>query len=373
MSQKCRMMDDECRMKEQTPRARGAFCILRSALCILLLLLLARAGLAYSLEQEIKLGQDVSREAEKEMPLSKNEKWQQDVTELGKRFLPYVNRKEIPYHFRVIAPKDEHEINAFAIPGGHIYFTERMWRIMTPDERAGVMAHEIVHCDRRHGIDMMLKSQQRALWLLPLIIATGGGALAEVAMLGNMAISQRYSRKMEREADEEGIKLLKAAGFDPAGQVRAMKKLLSIENDQNRYEISALFASHPDTQRRIDYLSSAALALGSSPGSLELEAVDDPSRLGNVTSKVKETNAVNARTMTRLQRGQVVQIKKLLWDDEASALVPRTIATATVLTPGTLPILLLNVEKGVTFGDVMPGDGVYPSLAESGEPGINAE
>ncbi len=361
-------------MGSQNPKSRntgraGSFCILHSAFPILLVvLLLAQAGAAwaYSLEREIRLGEEVSKEAEQEMPLSKNEKWQQDIAEMGKQFLPHITRKQIPYHFKIVAPKDENEINAFALPGGYVYFTERMWRIMTRDERAAVMAHEIIHSDHRHGIDMMLKSQQRALWVLPLIIATGGSvAVAQAAMWGNVIVTQRYSRKMEREADEDGIKLLKAAGFNPAGAVTSMKKLLYIESDQNRYEISAIFADHPETKNRIDYLVSGALALGAKKEDLELKAVDDPSRLGNITSKIQDVNVVNAKMLAPVNRGETVLIKKMLWDDDAQALRPRTVATATALTPGMLPMLVLKQNDNMSFGDVMPGDGVYPEEPSS--------
>lgn len=328
---------------------------------VVLLALCAAPVLCFSLQDEIKLGEKVSKQVEEEMPLCNNEKWQKDIADLGQHFTPLVKRAQIPYHFRIVTPKDADEVNAFALPGGYIYFTERMWRIMTPDERAAVMAHEVTHCDRRHGVDQMLKSQQRALWLLPVIIASGGGALAQAAIWGNALVTQRYSRKAEREADEEGIKLLKAAGFDPAGSVTSMKKLLAMESATNRYEISAVFASHPDTLKRVEYLSEAALALGAAKEGLELRAVDDPSRLGNITSRVQDSNVVNAKTLTPLHRGQTVHIRKMLWDDDTNALAPKTIAVATVLTPGMLPMLVLEKRENMSLGDVMPGDGVYPA------------
>ncbi|NLN76165.1 MAG: hypothetical protein GX139_07620 [Armatimonadetes bacterium] len=61
-----------------------------------------------------------------------------------------------------------------------------------------------------------------------------------------------------------------------------MKKLLSIENDQNRYEVSAIFSGHPETQKRIDYLTQAAIELRAEESMLDLPMVDDPSSLGNV-------------------------------------------------------------------------------------------
>lgn len=315
------------------------------------------AAFGFSIREEVKLGADAAKEVEKEMPPSKNAQWQADIAAMGQRFMPYLTRKDFPYSFKVVQAKDD--INAFALPGGFVFFTERMWRIMTPDERAAVMAHEITHCDKRHGVDQMLKSQQRALWMLPLIIASGGAA-AELVLLGNMAISQRYSQKMERQADELGVELLAKAGFDPAGSVTSMKKLLYMESDSNHYEVSAIFATHPETLKRVAYLTQAALKLGTKPQGLELKAIDDPNRLGNITAARVDTSIVTASTTTALERGVKVLVKKMLWDDDAHALRPKTIMTAIVLTPGKLPLLVLQKNDDHGFAEVTAGDGVYP-------------
>ncbi len=321
--------------------------------------------LAFSINKEIKLGKEAAAKLEKEKPLSTNETWQRDIAELGAKFLPYIKRKEIPYEFKIINAKDE--INAFTIPGGRIYFTERMWRIMTPDERAAIMAHEIIHSDQRHGIDSMIKAQQRAVWTLPMIILGGGGAATQAAFWGNLMITQRYSRKMEREADEMGIQLLVRSGFNPAGAVTAMKKLLSIESDENHYEISAVFASHPDTIKRIQYLSKAALDLGANEADLELKAVDDPQRLGNIIKKTHEIGIILGNTSRPLRYGEEVEIKKMLWDDESKALMPKVVAKAKVLAPGKSPMLRFNTNNQYQFGDIMIGDGIYPANNDNDE------
>ena len=337
-------------------------------ICIIMVVLGAFPSicLAVTVAQEIKIGEDASKIILKEMPLSENKKYQEDISALGIKLTPFVSRPEIPYHFAVVKdPKDT--INAFALPGGRVFFTEHMWKILTPDERAAVLAHEIVHCDLRHGIDANIKQQQRMLWSLPLI-ALGGAAGADAWVWGNIIVSARYSRKMERQADEHGIRLTAKAGFDPAGSVTSMKKLLSIEKDQNGYEISSIFADHPDTQKRIDYLTQEALALGADRTALDLPSVEDPSRLGNITKKVPDMAVLYARVTKPLTHGEKVIIKKMLWDEETQALGPKTVAEATVLTPGKLPVLVLVDNKDYTTWDVMVGDGVYyaeePAQAE---------
>ena len=330
--------------------------LLGIAFVVVLTLSIVSQAVAYSIAKEMALGKEVAAEVAKEMPPSKNEKWQKDIQNMGQRFLPYLKRKEISYTFQVVEAKDT--LNAFAVPGGYVYFTERMWQILTPDERAAVMAHEITHCDQRHAIDSMIKAQQRMLWTLPLIVL-GPGWFNAVGM-GNTIVSQRYSRKNEREADELGIQLLKNAGFNPAGSVTSMKKLLHIESSVNRYEVSEIFASHPDTLKRVEYLTDMAEKLGAKPEELELRAVDDPSRIGNVTDVLNGINGVHAKAFKPLAYGDKVAIKKQLWNDETQSLAPRLIAYATVLTPGILPTLLVEPAPGFYAVDVMEGDGIYP-------------
>lgn len=329
------------------------------------------AGWAFSINDEIKLGKEASKEVEKEMPPVRNEAWQRDINAMGQRFMPYIKRKQIPYSFKVVDAKDE--INAFALPGGFVYFTARMWNLMTPDERAGIMAHEITHCDQRHGVNQMLKSEQRMLWMLPILIATAGSAspVAMVASVGNMAITQRYSRDMEKEADQMGMDLLVKSGFSPGGLVTSMKKLLNLESNSNRYEVSEIFASHPDTMKRIAYLTAAAISNGAKPEDLELKKVDDPSRLGNITNTGVASNVVFAQVKVPLEREQMVTIKKMLWDDDAGALRPRRICKAVVIAPGKFPILSLRTDRDQNTAEIMPGDGVYPDEPDLAPPSID--
>lgn len=321
------------------------------------LLALASPCMAVSLSEELKIGEQTAKQVVKEMPLLKDQKQQDAIAALGRKLVPFVKRKEIPYHFAIVTDK-QNSINAFALPGGHVFFTERMWKILTHQERAAILAHEITHCDLRHGINESIRQQQRMLWTLPLIVL-GGGVGAEAWMFGNMAVNARYSRINEREADEQGVQLMIKSGFGPTGAVTAMKKLLSIQNDTNRYEVSSLFASHPDTQKRVDYLSQQALSLGAHPSDLELPADEDPSRLGNIIRKVPDLSVLYVRSALPLEFGQKVIIKKMLWDEDKMALEPLVIAEATVLTPGRLPTLVLANYKDYSFSDVMVGDGVY--------------
>ena len=133
------------------------------------------------------------------------------------------------------------------------------------------------------------------------------------------------------------MQLLRRSGFSPAGAVTSMKKLLSIENDTNRYEVSSLFADHPDTRKRVDYMTQQAVAMGAKPADLELLADDDPSRLGNITKKVPDLSVLYARSSVPLAFGQKVVIKKMLWDEDKQALDPKVIAQCNGSDPRQVP------------------------------------
>lgn len=124
-----------------------------------------------------------------------------------------------PYAFRVHVV-DDPVVNAFAVPGGGmVLFRGLVEAARTPEELAGVLAHEMSHVVHRHGTRALI----RELSLRALVaIVTGNVAGLEQALgtagqLGGL----RYRRSDELEADRAAVALLAAAQIDPAGMVRA--------------------------------------------------------------------------------------------------------------------------------------------------------
>lgn len=123
-------------------------------------------------------------------------------------------------------------LNAFAVPGGHITFhTGLILAAEDEDELAAVMAHEIAHIAQRHLPRMVAKMEASRLPAAAAILASivvGGQAglagltVANAALLSNQLA---FTREFEREADAIGIRLLAAAGFDPAAMAGFFGKL----------------------------------------------------------------------------------------------------------------------------------------------------
>jgi predicted Zn-dependent protease len=130
------------------------------------------------------------------------------------------------YHFLVL---DSDDINAFATPSGLIFVTRGLLRCCRgEDALAAVLAHEIGHIERRHGIEAIQKA--RITEALTTIAAEGAKTLGsrEVAQLTqtfegaitditNTLINKGYARSSEYEADRAAVTILKRVGYDPRG------------------------------------------------------------------------------------------------------------------------------------------------------------
>jgi Zn-dependent protease with chaperone function len=137
------------------------------------------------------------------------------------------------------------ESNAFAIPGGHIYVFEGLIdKASSPDELAGVLAHEIGHVAHRDGTRAIL--QQAGLsFLFGMMLGdfVGGGA---VIIAARTVLQSSYSREQEAAADAYGVALMSKAGGDP----RALGTLLGKIGGATEPGMKIL-RDHPDTQARV--------------------------------------------------------------------------------------------------------------------------
>lgn len=321
-----------------------------------------------TLDDEIKIGRDAAKEIEKEFPVTENKEWLAEIDRMGKSLTPYVSRKDIPYIFKII--KEEvrgvPQVDAFSLPGGPVYFSERMWRILTPDERLGVLGHEIAHIDKRHALDTISEAQRRSLLAIAILTITGAGSKTNLnaAELANNLYTLKYSRKREREADMVGIDLVHAAGGNPGGLVTAMQKLLHLENESGAKPIKIL-STHPATQERIDYMKQRCLALGVPPEKMELQFKDQPNRLGDVVSKHKSKLTITVSSTRALEEKETLLIMKPLWDEATQLVIPKPIAKGVVTKAGDNAKVSVTMLSGFAFSDIEVGNGIYPPDPEN--------
>jgi beta-barrel assembly-enhancing protease len=134
-------------------------------------------------------------------------KIEQYLTEVGSRLTPHAHRK-LPYKFHFL--RDRNMINAFALPGGHVFVGGGLLSLMdSEDELAAVLGHEIEHIDHYHCAQRI--QQQKALHQIPF------GGLVEIPL---EVFEAGYSKDQELEADREGTRLSVESGYSANGAIR---------------------------------------------------------------------------------------------------------------------------------------------------------
>jgi Zn-dependent protease with chaperone function len=136
-------------------------------------------------------------------------------------------------------------VNAAALPGGKlIVFSGLLEEAGSPDEVAGVLAHEICHVLHRDALRGLVG---RLGGSAVISLMLGGGDLARIAGQAGALDQLAYGREQERAADREGIVLLARAGLPPAALAAFFERLRAKEAGK----LPEFLSTHPDTATRI--------------------------------------------------------------------------------------------------------------------------
>lgn len=168
--------------------------------------------------------------------------------------VPAIPAKEMRHEIHV-AVLDSKEVNAFTLPGGHIYFfTGLIDRMPNDSHLAGVLGHEIGHVNRHHFRTSFSQSLVMQGLFYAGIGATGRGGRwrEEAVVLGGNALGTlgmlKFSRNHEYEADRKGVEYSQLAGYPPDSMARGLGALMGPEGDQGP---PGWLRTHPPTEDRI--------------------------------------------------------------------------------------------------------------------------
>jgi predicted Zn-dependent protease len=183
---------------------------------------------------------------------------QRALDELVATLVAAAPRSGYTFHAQVA---DMKIVNAFAVPGGYIVVLRGLLEEMrTPEELAGVLAHEIQHVLRRHSTKALVQHISTGL-LLTAVSGDVSGMMA-YGLEGARVLGQlRYGRAAEEEADALGMQLIIAAGLDPRGMLDFFEATQKEEGKRGGRPV--YLSSHPGAADRIARLT--RLAQGAPP------------------------------------------------------------------------------------------------------------
>lgn len=208
----------------------------------------------YSEEEETAIGRQIAGNLLGAAPLVKDKPLQKYVNNIGRWVASQSERPDLAWHFGVIETND---INAFAAPGGYIFVTRGLYRLLGDEaELAGVLAHEVGHVIRKHHLKILQQSQ---------LVDLGGKLLSKQAggndkirnLIGSGAeiVSRALDKGAEFEADRIAVVLAARAGYDAFGLPGVLQEIGHTGSGDS--SVALLFKTHPHPDERLAKLGNA--------------------------------------------------------------------------------------------------------------------
>ncbi len=200
--------------------------------------------------QEISMGKSSDPSIVAQFGLYDDPKIQAFIQEKGKKMAAISHRPDLPYTFKVL---DSPVINAFALPGGPVYFTRGILAHFNNEAQfAGVLGHEIGHVTARHSAKQYSK-----------------GMLAQVGMMAGMIFSETFrgmgdaagqamgllllknGRDAESESDLLGVTYSSQIGYD-SHEMAGFFQTLSRLSEASGQSIPTFLSTHPNPADRFN-------------------------------------------------------------------------------------------------------------------------
>ena len=193
--------------------------------------------------QELSLGQSADPQIVAQYGVYEHQKLQAFINEKGKQMGAVSHRPNLNYEFKIL---DSPIVNAFAVPGGYVYFTRGiMAHFNNEAEFAGVLGHEIGHITAKHG------ARQQRDQILGQVLLMGGiifsekfRQFADVAQQGVGMLMLKYSRDHETESDKLGVEYSTKIGYDAHQMSGFFQTLKKLSGDDGA--IPTFLSTHPD-------------------------------------------------------------------------------------------------------------------------------
>jgi predicted Zn-dependent protease len=203
-----------------------------------------------SLEEEVAIGDAVALTIVSNYGgIWRDEAATRRVNLIGSILAQYATRQDVQWRFGLL---DSPTINAFSAPGGRVFITRGLYELpLSDDELAGVLAHEIIHIDERHAIDIIARGELVG-GVSSLVADNNADFAAYESVVGDTAdliLVKGFDPNTEYEADQGGRNLATVTAYAPGGLRVVLTRISSAgENSGDT------FSTHPSTADRLKRL-----------------------------------------------------------------------------------------------------------------------
>ncbi len=196
-------------------------------------------------EQEIAMGRQADPEIVGYFGLYEDPTLQRFINEKGQQMAAISHRQNLNYEFKIV---DSPIINAFAVPGGYIYFTRGiMAHFNNEAEFAGVLGHEIGHVTARHTARQQSRTILAQAGLIAgVLVAPQLAQFAEAAQAGVSLLFLKNGRDAERESDRLGVEYSTRIGYDAHEMAEFFETLERKEGDGGGAKAPGFLSTHPN-------------------------------------------------------------------------------------------------------------------------------
>lgn len=198
--------------------------------------------------QEIAMGQEADPQIIQEFGLYPDSSLQRYMNQKGQEMARISHRPNIAYNFRVL---NSDVINAFAVPGGYVYFTRGILAHLNNEAQfSGVLGHEIGHVAARHTVSQQTKQTLMQVGLIGgMILSPRVAQFGESLSQGLGLLMLKYGRDAEKQSDELGVQYSSKIGYD-AHHMGNFFTTLERQSEKAGQRLPEFMSTHPDPGNR---------------------------------------------------------------------------------------------------------------------------
>lgn len=191
------------------------------------------------------MGQEADPQIIAQFGLYEDPALQSFINEKGRAMAAISHRPNIQYNFRVI---DSEVLNAFAVPGGYVYFTRGIMAHFNDEAQfAGVLGHETGHITARHSVAQQRNQLLGQLGVIAgVVLAPNLAQFAETASQGLGLLFLKFGRDDERQADQLGVEYSSKIGYDANNMASFFTTLERQGAKSGAGEIPEFLSTHPN-------------------------------------------------------------------------------------------------------------------------------